>query len=91
MVIVKKILFVLATTFNIACIFTAIASYFSSFSNGWDAIAAALGFLFFGALAGIIIGIVILRYLPSNRLNQALIISLSVVILLLLAGWLFED
>jgi len=91
MELLKKILFVLSTTFSGACIVTAIASYFSYFTNGWDAIAAALGYLFFGALSSLIISIIVVRKLPPHRLNVALMISLGVTVLLVLLGLIFKE
>lgn len=91
MELLKKILFVLSTTFSGACIITAIASYFSHYTNGWDAIAAALGYLFFGALASLLLAMVMLRKLPPHRLNAALTISLALTALLVLLALLFAD
>ncbi|MCG8332625.1 MAG: hypothetical protein MI974_33380 [Chitinophagales bacterium] len=89
MEILKKIIYVLSTTFWGGVLTTAIGSSLSTHNNGWDGIAAALGYLMLGGIIFLLASIFSLRYFVGKKLNLALIISLCVSgILLVLAAFI---
>lgn len=57
-----------------------------AYDSGWDAIGGTLGWLFFGGIIGLVLSIFSLQKLSQKQFNQAFLLSLIGIIILL--GWI---